>query len=168
MVEPIEETRAELVFATEPLLSSLLLSIPMSSRSSAAVELDEVEVSMSTIFCIRRNDLNYTYLDTKRHLAALQRVVVPAYICSPNPFKFNSGNRPDQCIGSSNAPYCSDLLLILAQGDWKVGGLGLTISLTGTDGTPTSWSSPIHDSYLPSYVQRSFDYMGKYNAYFRH
>lgn len=44
MVEPIEETRAELVFATEPILSSLLLSIPMSSRAPAAVELDEVEV----------------------------------------------------------------------------------------------------------------------------
>lgn len=43
MVEPVEETRNEVVFATEPLLSSLHLSIPSSSRSTPLVELDEVE-----------------------------------------------------------------------------------------------------------------------------
>jgi len=45
MVEPLEETRSELVFATEPLLSSLYLSIPNSIHRSPTVELDEVEVS---------------------------------------------------------------------------------------------------------------------------
>jgi len=44
MVEPLEETRSELIFATEPLLSSLSQSIPSSSRSQM-VDLDEVEVS---------------------------------------------------------------------------------------------------------------------------
>ena len=44
MVEPLEETRNELIFATEPILSSLQLSIPGSSRYSPLVELDEVEV----------------------------------------------------------------------------------------------------------------------------
>lgn len=44
MVEPMEETRTELIFATEPVLSSLLLSIPGSSHQRALVELDEVEV----------------------------------------------------------------------------------------------------------------------------
>ncbi|KZT26503.1 kinase-like protein [Neolentinus lepideus HHB14362 ss-1] len=43
MVEPLEETRNELIFATEPLISSLQLSIPGSSRSTL-VELDEVEI----------------------------------------------------------------------------------------------------------------------------
>lgn len=43
MVEPVEETRTEVTFATEPLLSSLQLSIP-GSRTSPLVELDEVEV----------------------------------------------------------------------------------------------------------------------------
>lgn len=43
MVEPVEETRAEVTFATEPLLSSLHLSIP-GSRASPLVELDEIEV----------------------------------------------------------------------------------------------------------------------------
>ena len=45
MVEPLEETRSELIFATEPLLSSLYLSIPNSIHRSPIVELDEVEVS---------------------------------------------------------------------------------------------------------------------------
>ena len=46
MVEPLEETRSELIFATEPLLSSLYLSIPNSNHRSPIVELDEVEVSI--------------------------------------------------------------------------------------------------------------------------
>lgn len=45
MVEPLEETRSELIFATEPLVSSLYLSIPNSIHRSPIVELDEVEVS---------------------------------------------------------------------------------------------------------------------------
>lgn len=52
--------------------------------------------------------------------------------------------------------------MYVVQGDWKIGGLGLTIPLRSTDGSPTSWQSPIHDSYLPSYVQRSFDYLGEW------
>ena len=45
MAEPFEETRSELIFATEPLLSSLYLSIPNSNHRSPIVELDEVEVT---------------------------------------------------------------------------------------------------------------------------
>lgn len=44
MVEPLEETRSELVFATEPVLSSLHLAIPGSMQYVPLVELDEVEV----------------------------------------------------------------------------------------------------------------------------
>ncbi|KAF8644148.1 hypothetical protein AX16_008675 [Volvariella volvacea WC 439] len=44
MVEPLEETRSELIFATEPILSSLETSIPGSSRYAPVVELDEVEI----------------------------------------------------------------------------------------------------------------------------
>ena len=45
MVEPLEETRSELIFATEPVLSALELSIPGYGRHASIVELDEVEVS---------------------------------------------------------------------------------------------------------------------------
>lgn len=46
MVEPLEEARNELIFATEPVLSSLHLSIPGSLQYTPLVELDEVEVSL--------------------------------------------------------------------------------------------------------------------------
>ncbi|KAF5373040.1 hypothetical protein D9758_001726 [Tetrapyrgos nigripes] len=44
MVEPLEETRNELIFATEPILASLELAIPSSGRFASLVELDEVEI----------------------------------------------------------------------------------------------------------------------------
>lgn len=44
MVEPLEETRSELVFATEPILSSLELIIHDSGKNLGLVDLDEVEV----------------------------------------------------------------------------------------------------------------------------
>lgn len=44
MVEPLEETRNEIVFATEPVLASLQLAIPDSGRQTSLVELDEIEV----------------------------------------------------------------------------------------------------------------------------
>ena len=50
MTEPLEETRSELIFATEPLLSSLYLSVPNSNNRSPVVELDEVEVSVTSAF----------------------------------------------------------------------------------------------------------------------
>ena len=53
MVEPLEETRNEIIFATEPILSSLQLSIPGSSRYSPLVELDEIEVCCKSIIQFR-------------------------------------------------------------------------------------------------------------------
>ncbi|KAI0030365.1 kinase-like domain-containing protein [Vararia minispora EC-137] len=44
VVEPLEDTRSELIFATEPLLSSLYLAIPGSPYASKLVDLDEVEI----------------------------------------------------------------------------------------------------------------------------
>ena len=47
MVEPLEETRTELTFATEPVMSSLELAIPGAGKLASLVELDEVEVRAS-------------------------------------------------------------------------------------------------------------------------
>ncbi|KAF9257777.1 kinase-like protein [Marasmius fiardii PR-910] len=44
MVEPLEETRNELIFATEPVIASLDLSIPGAGKLASLVELDEVEI----------------------------------------------------------------------------------------------------------------------------
>jgi len=49
MVEPLEETRNELIFATEPILSSLDMSILRGSHYTPLVELDEIEVSDGTL-----------------------------------------------------------------------------------------------------------------------
>jgi hypothetical protein len=50
MVEPFEETRTELMFATEPILSSLHLAIPGSFHYTPLVELDEVEVRLVPVY----------------------------------------------------------------------------------------------------------------------
>lgn len=87
MVEPLEETRTELIFATEPVLSSLHLSIPGSFQYSPLVELDEVEVC-SVIKCglgaIYRL-ICFSMSDTKRHSPDMQRAIVSARIRSPDP-----------------------------------------------------------------------------------
>ncbi|KAL0567575.1 Protein kinase domain-containing protein ppk32 [Marasmius crinis-equi] len=44
MVEPLEETRNELIFATEPVIASLELGIPGAGKLASLVELDEVEI----------------------------------------------------------------------------------------------------------------------------
>jgi hypothetical protein len=48
------------------------------------------------------------------------------------------------------------------QGDWKISGLGLTIPLAGPDGKSSKWEFPTFDGRIPSYIQRSFDYMGAF------
>lgn len=56
---------------------------------------------------------------------------------------------------------CALLTTGNAQGDWKISGLGLTIPLL-TGGNPTRWEFPTFDGRVPSYIQRSFDYMGEH------
>jgi len=52
------------------------------------------------------------------------------------------------------------LRLFPLQGDWKIGGLGLTIPLMRPDGQQTGWEFPTFDGRVMPYIQRSFDYMG--------
>ncbi|KLO10413.1 kinase-like protein [Schizopora paradoxa] len=123
MVEPLEETRSELIFATEPLLFSLYLATPNSPRSTATIELDEVEIRKGILQICK----GLSFLHTSARL-------------------IHSNLRPD-CI------------LINSSGDWKLGGLSLTVQMAGTDSTPSGWHPPIYDSHLPGYIQRSFDYL---------
>ncbi|EIN07701.1 kinase-like protein [Punctularia strigosozonata HHB-11173 SS5] len=120
MVEPLEETRNELVFATEPVISSLHLSIPGAYRSSL-VDLDEIQKGILQL-C-----KGLSFLHTSARL-----------------------------IHSNISP---ESILINNSGDWKIGGLGLTIPLTSPDGNATRWEFPTFDGRVPSYIQRSFDYM---------
>ncbi|KAF8636534.1 hypothetical protein AX17_003346 [Amanita inopinata Kibby_2008] len=122
MVEPLEETRSELTFATEPILSSLELSIPGTGRRSPLVELDEIEVQKGIL-----------------------------QICKGLSFLHSSA----QLIHSN---ICPESIIINNAGDWKISGLGLTIPLL-SNGAPTRWEFPTYDGRVPSYIQRSFDYM---------
>ncbi|KAF6764989.1 other/SCY1 protein kinase [Ephemerocybe angulata] len=122
MVEPLEETRTELVFATEPVLSSLEHAIPGSGRHASLVELDEVEIQKGIL-----------------------------QLCKGLSFLHNSAK-----LIHSNI--CPESIMINAAGDWKISGLGLTIPLL-TNGNPTRWEFPTFDGRVPSYIQRSFDYM---------
>ncbi|KZT56720.1 hypothetical protein CALCODRAFT_453963 [Calocera cornea HHB12733] len=67
MVEPMEETRAEITFATEPLTSSLALSIPTSRRSAGSGgdsgELDEVEIQKGLLQVCR--GLEFLHMSAK-------------------------------------------------------------------------------------------------------
>ncbi|OBZ75157.1 Protein kinase domain-containing protein ppk32 [Grifola frondosa] len=64
MVEPLEETRNELIFATEPVLSSLHVSIPGSFQYSPLVELDEVEIQKGILQLCK----GLSFLHTSAHL----------------------------------------------------------------------------------------------------
>ncbi|KZT43957.1 kinase-like protein [Sistotremastrum suecicum HHB10207 ss-3] len=124
-VEPLEESRSELTFATEHILSSLALSIPSGPRSSALVDLDEIEILKGVIQVGK--GLEFLHTSAKKIHSNLNLQTV--------------------------------LFFISLQGDWKLGGLGLTIPLTQPDGSPTRWEFPTWDSRIPHYTQRSFDFM---------
>ncbi|KAG9120806.1 hypothetical protein FRC07_003559 [Ceratobasidium sp. 392] len=124
VVEPLEDGRSELVFATEPLLSTLSLCIPdPSSRQKLQVELDEVEIQKGILQLAK----GLSFLHTSARL-----------------------------VHSNLTP---SSVLINSAGDWKISGLGLTISLLNASGEPTRWEFPTYDNRLPTYTQRSFDYM---------
>ncbi|KAG9045662.1 hypothetical protein FS837_005902 [Tulasnella sp. UAMH 9824] len=129
MVEPMEETRSELIFATELVLSSLSLAIhsqgssSSSSSRNAALELDEIEIQKGI-------------LQLTKGLAFLHQ---SARLVHSN-LKIES-------------------VVLNSLGDWKICGLGLTIPFTNSDGKPTPWEFPAFDNRLPPYIQRSFDYI---------
>ncbi|GJJ12295.1 hypothetical protein Clacol_006536 [Clathrus columnatus] len=122
MTEPLEETRSELVFATEPLLSVLSQSIPTGHRRQI-MDLDEVEIQKGIL-----------------------------QLCKGLEFLHNSA----KLIHTNIAP---ENILINSKGDWKIGGLALTIPFLRPDGSPSKWEFPAYDARLMSHVQRSFDYM---------
>ncbi|KAG9318237.1 kinase-like domain-containing protein [Chiua virens] len=123
MVEPLEETRNELIFATEPVVSSLDMSIPRGSYHTPVVELDEIEIQKGIL-----------------------------QLCKGLSFLHSSA----KLIHSNLKPEC---IIINGAGDWKISGLGLTIPLMTAEGSPSQWEFPGFDGRVPSYIQRSFDYI---------
>jgi hypothetical protein len=82
MAEPLEDTRSELIFATEPVIASLSACIKASKRDVTPVELDEIEVGLALdklhITMTHRSD----YVDPKGHPPAMQSTLIFASICA--------------------------------------------------------------------------------------
>ena len=159
MVEPLEETRNELIFATEPILSSLELSIA-GARKHVLVELDEVEVRA----------VNGIFTQGTNNFSQIQKGILQ--ICKGLSFLHSSAQlihsnlNPESIIINAAVSLSIQPLRGIGvyagciQGDWKLSGLGLTIPLFGPGGAPSRWEFPTFDGRLLGYVQRSFDYMG--------
>lgn len=81
MVEPLEETRSELIFATEPILSSLELSIPGAGHRTPVVDLDEVEVRNNDSL-VDVSSLMSLYTDSERHFTNMQRTLFLKLVCA--------------------------------------------------------------------------------------
>jgi SCY1-like protein 2 len=81
MVEPVEETRSLITFATEPVTSSLRQATNRSRASDEDEDLDEVEVSLAK-FSVFQAEHVYSkpsaLVDSKRSPASSQRVTVSA------------------------------------------------------------------------------------------
>ncbi|CAH7670615.1 SCY1 protein kinase [Phakopsora pachyrhizi] len=131
VVEPLEETRSTMVFATEPVTGSLRDAIDqMSSNYSSStkpsgntLELDEVE--------------------TQKGLLQLGKGLQ---------FLHDSA----RLVHSNLTP---DSIVINSKGDWKISGFGLSLYLKHQDGQDVRWSFPDFDHRLPEAVQRNFDYI---------
>lgn len=78
MVEPLEETRNELIFATEPVLSSLHMSIPPNSHHTPIVELDEIEVR--SLLFLYFTEITQSRLDSKGYPSNMQGTLVSALV----------------------------------------------------------------------------------------
>lgn len=94
MVEPLEETRLELTFATEPLLSTLQQAIPMSSRGSESTDLDEIEVRLHTI---SKCQLSNHHSDPKRYPSTFKGARIPSYISKTGSYEYYTIHCLDQC-----------------------------------------------------------------------
>ncbi|KAL7423640.1 Protein kinase domain-containing protein ppk32 [Cryptotrichosporon argae] len=135
MVEPLEDSRAELTFVTETITASLgtLLSAaagpsrqngrPPAGETSGEIDLDEVEIQKGT-------------LQIAKGLAFLHQQAKMVHLnISP------------------------DAILINAKGDWKLSGLSLTTPLHQPDGSATRYVYPEVDARLPPQVQWKLDYL---------
>ena len=115
MVEPLEETRSELIFATEPILSSLELSISGSGRRSPVVELDEVEVRNNDSL-VDVSQLMSLYTDSERHFANMQRTLFLTLVCSVDSLQYipRKYHNKQCCQSQFCLNQCEVSMLILA------------------------------------------------------
>ncbi|GAA5831562.1 hypothetical protein JCM11251_000749 [Rhodosporidiobolus azoricus] len=136
MAEPMEETRSSIVFATEPVTSSLRHAINASdaahgsggsgsyrSKEEQDAALDEVEIQKG--FTQLGKGLQFLHESAK-------------------------------LVHGNLTP---DSVIINSKGDWKLSGFGLATYLFDPQGVPAKWNYPEYDPSLPQSLQRNYDYI---------
>ncbi|KAA1130872.1 hypothetical protein PGTUg99_027382 [Puccinia graminis f. sp. tritici] len=134
VVEPLEETRTSMIFATEPITGCLKDGIEQSDRRASLnhptrnqpqinMELDEVETQKG----LMQIGKGLQFLHESAKLVH----------CNLTP----------------------EAIIINAKGDWKISGFGLSTYLKQPDGQDSKWLFPEYDHRLPDSVQRNFDYL---------
>ncbi|POW01735.1 hypothetical protein PSHT_12408 [Puccinia striiformis] len=132
VVEPLEETRTSMVFATEPITGCLKEGLEQSDRRSS---LNNPTRNQSQI--------NLELDETQKGLLQI-------------------GKGLQFLHESAKLVHCNltpEAIIINAKGDWKISGFGLSTYLKQPDGQDTKWVFPEYDHRLPDSVQRNFDYL---------
>ncbi|KAI7944356.1 hypothetical protein MJO28_011884 [Puccinia striiformis f. sp. tritici] len=134
VVEPLEETRTSMVFATEPITGCLKEGLEQSDRRSS---LNNPTRNQSQI------NLELDEVETQKGLLQI-------------------GKGLQFLHESAKLVHCNltpEAIIINAKGDWKISGFGLSTYLKQPDGQDTKWVFPEYDHRLPDSVQRNFDYL---------
>ncbi|GAA6030581.1 hypothetical protein JCM8097_006219 [Rhodosporidiobolus ruineniae] len=136
MAEPMEETRSAIVFATEPVTSSLRHAI---NASDAAHD----------------SSRGGSYRSKEDHDAALDEVEIQkgfTQLAKGLQFLHESA----KLVHGNLTP---EAVIINAKGDWKLSGFGLSVYLFDPQGVPAKWSYPEYDPNLPPNCQRDYDFI---------
>ncbi|KAH8920608.1 kinase-like protein [Atractiella rhizophila] len=132
IVEPLEESRSSLSFATEPVTCSLRQALAFgntrshsggSGSSSQDIELDEVEIQKGLLHVGK----------------ALQFLHDSAKI-----------------VHSNLTP---EAIIINGKGDWKLSAFGFSTTLQDLNGNPPKWEFPEQDFTLPPSMSKNIDYL---------
>ncbi|KIR56109.1 SCY1 protein kinase [Cryptococcus gattii Ru294] len=143
MVEPLEESRSELIFITERITSSLS-SLAAAARSSTNYRPGRPPAADETGMSGRgEGELDLDEVEIQKGSLQLARGLG---------FLHNQAKMVHLNLGL-------EAVVINAKGDWKLTGLSHTTSLTQPDGSATKYVYPEVDARLPPQVQWKLDYL---------
>ncbi|KAH9816871.1 kinase-like domain-containing protein [Melampsora americana] len=140
VVEPLEETRTTMVFATEPVTACLKDAINHTSNSRSSPSLHPYRNSNSHQ---SQSVIELDEVETQKGLLQIGKGLQFLH----------------ESAGLVHSNLTPDAIIINAKGDWKISGFGLSQYLKQPDGQDTRWSFPDCDPRLPAAVQKNYDYI---------
>lgn len=140
VVEPLEETRTTMVFATEPVTACLKDAINHTSNARSSPSLHPYRNSNSHQ---SQSIIELDEVETQKGLLQIGKGLQFLH----------------ESAGLVHSNLTPDAIIINAKGDWKISGFGLSQYLKQPDGQDTRWSFPDCDPRLPAAVQKNFDYI---------